>query len=148
MDHRGEELKRFFSHDGVAIKGWLGCGRQLAVITARDSTATERRFSELGVKYIYTGVKDKAKIFETILNAVEMEPSQAAMVGDDLPDLPVLRKCGYAVAVSNAVEEVKALAHYVTTLPGGHGAVREVVEQLLKAQGRWDDVVSMYDSTS
>ena len=148
LNHRGEEIKRFFSHDGVAIRGWLGCARELAIITARDSGATERRFNELGVRHVFTGVKEKGKVFQDLLQQLKLEPSQAAMVGDELPDLPVLRKCGYAVAVANAVDEVKAMAHHVTTRPGGKGAVREVVEHLLRAQGRWEDVVSMYDSTS
>ena len=145
LNERGEEIKRFSSHDGLAMKGWLGCGRELAVITARESGATERRLIELGVKHVFTGVKDKGKTFESLLSQLDIDAAQAAMVGDDLPDLPILRKCGYPVAVANGVAEVQEAACFVTQACGGSGAVREVIEHLLKAQGRWDDVVSMYD---
>jgi 3-deoxy-D-manno-octulosonate 8-phosphate phosphatase (KDO 8-P phosphatase) len=145
LNDHGHETKRFFAQDGIAIKAWLGCGRHLGVITARDSPSTTYRMRELGVTHLYAGVQDKGTAFETLLAKVNVNAAQAAMVGDDLPDLPILRRCGYPIAVENAVAEVRAAACLVTTASGGRGAVREVVEHLLKAQGRWDDVVSMYD---
>ena len=144
LNHRGEEIKRFFAHDGVAIKAWLGCGRHLGVITARESGATASRLRELGVKHLFQGVQEKGSVFEDLLKLVNVDAAEAAMVGDDLPDLPILLQCGYPVAVGDAVAEVRSAARLVTKAPGGRGAVREVVEHLLKAQGRWNDVVSMY----
>ncbi|MCH2162611.1 MAG: HAD hydrolase family protein, partial [Phycisphaerales bacterium] len=97
---------------------------------------------------IYSGVSDKSEAFSDLLEKNGVDASQVAMVGDDLPDLPILRRCGYAVAVNDGVQEVRDVARFVTQANGGQGAVREVIEHLLRAKGRWEEAVAIYDLKS
>ena len=145
LNDRGEETKRFFVRDGTAIRAWLACGFHLAVITARPIGASQHRLSSLGVSHIYADVDDKGAIFERLCSQLNVDPARAAMVGDDLADLSVFRRCGCPIAVGDAVDEIKAAALLTTKAVGGRGAVRESIEGLLKAAGRWDDVVSQHD---
>lgn len=145
LNERGEETKRFFVRDGTAIRAWLECGLHLAVITARPIGPAAPRLAGLGVTHVLSEVADKGAAFETLLEELNVDAARAAMVGDDLADLPVFRRCGFPVAVADAVEEVRAAAAHVTTARGGRGAVREVIELLLKAAGRWSEVVDRHD---
>ena len=135
LDDQGHETKRFFVRDGTALRAWQRAGGVVAIITGRGGRAVERRARELGIDLVRTSVDRKGPVFEALLGELGMTAEEAAMVGDDLPDLPVLERCGYPVAVRDAVAEVRAAARFVTEQPGGRGAVREVVETLLEAQG-------------
>jgi 3-deoxy-D-manno-octulosonate 8-phosphate phosphatase (KDO 8-P phosphatase) len=137
----GTELKRFHVRDGSALKLWRSVGKRAAVISGRRSAAVGRRAAELGLSPVIQGVEKKSAALEAVLRETGMSASQACAVGDDLPDLPLMRRCGLAVAVADACPEVRADAHHVTAAPGGRGAVREVVEWVLTAQGHWATMV-------
>jgi 3-deoxy-D-manno-octulosonate 8-phosphate phosphatase (KDO 8-P phosphatase) len=140
----GESLKIFHIHDGLGLRLIKRAGLKLGVISGRRSAALEVRARELGVDYLFQGNDAKLGAYEEILAAAGLTDEQAAYVGDDLPDLPLLRRVGLAVAVANAVPEVRACAHYVTARPGGGGAVREVAELILQAQERWEGLWRAY----
>ena len=127
----GEELKVFDVQDGQGIVSWIRAGNQVGVVSGRTSPIVERRATELGIQFIRQGVKDKVEAAREIWAACGIDPSETAFVGDDLPDVELMRTCGVGVAVANAVEEVKAIADHVTERSGGRGAVREVVDRLM-----------------
>lgn len=133
----GEEIKSFHVRDGSGIKYWRQSGKRVAIITGRSSPIVNRRAGELGIDLVIQGADDKLTAFRRILSDTGLQPKQVCAVGDDLPDLPVLKECGIAVAVADAVAELKAIAAYVTAASGGHGAVREVIEWLMRGQGKW-----------
>ena len=143
-DERGNELKCFDVQDGAGVAFWHRVGLKSVIITARRSRLVKRRAQELGVSYVAQHALRKLPAFAACLKRLRVAPEAACVVGDDLMELPLLRRAGLAVAVANAVPEVQAAAHYVTRHPGGRGAVREVVELLLKAQGRWPQVMRRY----
>ena len=139
------ETKGFDSQDGIALQ-WLNrLGISAGVISGRVSPATAERAQQVKFKYVYQGHTEKIPILQEILADAGLDPSQVAYIGDDFTDVVVMRRVGLAVATANARPEVKAIAHYVTQVPGGQGAVREVVELLLKAQGRWDEILRHYE---
>ncbi|MBI4795497.1 MAG: HAD-IIIA family hydrolase, partial [Deltaproteobacteria bacterium] len=138
----GEALKVFHVRDGHGIKMAQRAGIEVAFLSGRRSDAAYHRARELGVNRFHEGLRDKVAVLEEIMAALKIEAGAVAAVGDDLVDLPHLRRVGLAVAVADAAPEVKAAAHWVTTLPGGKGAVREVCDLLLKAQGKWEGIVS------
>ncbi|MBA4064018.1 MAG: phenylphosphate carboxylase subunit delta [Isosphaera sp.] len=138
----GAELKRFHVRDGSGLKLWHGLGKRTAIVSGRASRAVERRAAELGIAPVLQGRSDKLPAFEAVLAATGLSADQVCAVGDDLPDLPVLRRVGLAVAVADACPEVRAGADYVTAVPGGRGAVRDTVEWMLKLRGEWDRVVA------
>jgi 3-deoxy-D-manno-octulosonate 8-phosphate phosphatase (KDO 8-P phosphatase) len=140
----GSELKVFHVRDGVGIKAWRQQGKPVAILSSRSSRVVEARAAELGIETVIQGAADKLAAFRQVLARDGLEPSGACFIGDDLPDLPVLVRCGLAVAVGDACPEAKALAHYVTTAAGGRGAVRETIELILRCQGRWQGVVEGY----
>lgn len=140
----GRELKFFHVRDGSALKFWHAAGKRTALISGRRSEAVARRAAELGVGPVLQGRDDKLAALREVLAACGVGPERACGVGDDLADLPVLRNCGVAVAVADACPETREAADFVTSSPGGRGAVREAVEWLLKAQGHWSAVVEMY----
>ena len=131
------ELKAFHSQDGAGLKLARIAGLRTGIITGRESAATTRRAQENGMEFVYQGRDEKLAPYEEILRRAQVSDSEVAFVADDLPDLAVLHRVGLAVAVSNAVPEVKSVAHLVTKRHGGEGAVREVIEFILKAQGKW-----------
>lgn len=145
LDENGIETKRFHVRDGLAMRAWRECGHEIAIISSRPGGVVNRRMAELGIVHVHCGVKDKRAVFEDVLKTVGVTAQEAAMVGDDLPDLRILRRCGFPVAVADAAPEVRTKATMVTNACGGRGAVREVIEHLLTAQGRWNDVVARYD---
>lgn len=138
FDNRGEEYKTFNSHDGHGIRMLLESGIEVAVITGRESGIVAHRMNDLGVTHLYQGNRDKVPAFEQLLQATGLTPAQAAYVGDDLPDLPVMRRVGLAIAVANAHDFVKLHSNWVTSAAGGRGAVREVTDFILAAQDLLD----------
>jgi YrbI family 3-deoxy-D-manno-octulosonate 8-phosphate phosphatase len=140
----GVELKAFHVRDGSGVKLWQRAGGCVAILSGRRSRAVDVRAAELGIDLVVQGVPDKLPAYQELLAHCGLRPEQVCCVGDDLPDLPLLRHCGLAVAVADACPEARADAHYVTAMPGGHGAVREVIELILRWQGRWQQVVDGY----
>lgn len=140
------EAKGFNAHDGTAISLARLAGIKLGLITKRISETVALRARDLKLEHVYQGIQDKKTVFHEILQKESLQPEEAAYVGDDVIDLPVMRACGLAVAVPNAREEVKDEAHFITDHGGGDGALRDTVEYILKAQGKWDQVVEEYIS--
>jgi len=132
----GEAFKAFNILDGHGVKMLQSAGIAAAILSGRSSEAVARRAAELGIRHVVQGADDKVAAFERLRASLALESSACAFVGDDLPDLAVMRRCGFAVAVANACEAVKSAAHYVTRAQGGRGAVREFCDLVLRAQGR------------
>jgi 3-deoxy-D-manno-octulosonate 8-phosphate phosphatase (KDO 8-P phosphatase) len=137
VDDRGHETKHFHVRDGLAFALWHQAGKHSAILSGRRAAAVDRRAAELKVPHVIQGVAEKAGPFRALLDQLGLVPRAACFIGDDLPDLPVLGAVGLAACPADAVEEVRRAAHLVTQAPGGHGAVREVVEIILKSQGKW-----------
>ena len=142
FDNQGIEIKRFHSRDGYGIKLWRRCGLHFGIITARNSHIVKVRAAELGINVLRQGFEDKLPAAREIFAELRLAPAQVAYVGDDLPDLAVMRQVGLPIAVADAVEEVRAGAAYVSQTRVGYGAVREAIELVLKAKGVWDDIVA------
>ena len=140
----GEELKSFHTRDGHGLVMLHRAGLRSGIISGRRSRLVELRAKDLGVSFVRQGVLDKVEAFESLLGEAGVEPSHAAYVGDDVVDIPLMSRCGLAVAVADATPDTRAAAHHVTDAPGGFGAVREVCELILKAQGRWDELLKRY----
>jgi 3-deoxy-D-manno-octulosonate 8-phosphate phosphatase (KDO 8-P phosphatase) len=138
FDTHGKEFKTFNSLDGHGIRMLLESNIEVAIITGRESTIVSQRAQELGIRHLYQGCSDKLAAFDELLQETAIEPGQVAYVGDDLPDLPILQRVGLAIAVQNAHSFVKQHCDWVTTLSGGRGAVREVTDFILQAQGLLD----------
>jgi 3-deoxy-D-manno-octulosonate 8-phosphate phosphatase (KDO 8-P phosphatase) len=138
------EAKGFNAHDGTAISLARLGGLKTGLITKRISETVALRARDLKLDHVHQGIADKLTVFEEILQQEGLAPEQAAYVGDDIIDLPVMRRCGLAIAVPNARAEVKQEAHYVTEHAGGQGAVRDAVEYVLRAQGKWQEVSEAY----
>lgn len=145
LDDMGVETKRFHVRDGAGIRMWMKLGYELAIITGRSGEVVKHRASELGIEHVIQGCKDKAAAFRELIDHLGLAPEHAAMLGDDLPDLPVMRLAGYPMAVADASTETRELAMYVTSRNGGHGAVREAIEHLLNKKGQWADAVRVFD---
>jgi 3-deoxy-D-manno-octulosonate 8-phosphate phosphatase (KDO 8-P phosphatase) len=144
----GTETKAFHAHDGQGIGYLRDAGIQIALVTGRTSVVVQRRAAELGIEEVHQGDLNKIRVYERLLQKLGLKDENVAFVGDDLPDIPVLRRAGVSVAVANARPEVKACAMYTTQAPGGAGAVREVAELILKAQGHWDSILRKYLSAT
>jgi 3-deoxy-D-manno-octulosonate 8-phosphate phosphatase (KDO 8-P phosphatase) len=153
--HRGEggfgfhsasliEAKGFNAHDGTAISLARLAGLKTGLITKRVSETVALRARDLKIDHVHQGIQDKAGVFRQILEKEAITPAEVAFVGDDVIDLPVMRRCGLAIAVKNARPEVKSDAHWITPHAGGDGAARDAVEYILKAQGKWKKVVNEY----
>ncbi len=138
------EAKGFHAHDGTAISLARLAGVKTGLITKRISETVALRARDLKMDHVYQGKQDKLTVFRQILEQEGITAAEAAFVGDDVIDLPVMRKCGLAVAVKNARPEVKAEAHWVTPHAGGDGAARDAIEYILKAQGKWKNAVEEY----
>lgn len=137
----GDEQKAFHARDGQGIALFHRVGLKTGIISGRTSSAVERRARDLGMTYVRQEAKDKIKALEEILALAGLEVDQCAYIGDDLADIPVMLRVELAVAVGDAVFETRHTAHYVTELPGGRGAVREVTDLILKAQGHWHELM-------
>jgi YrbI family 3-deoxy-D-manno-octulosonate 8-phosphate phosphatase len=138
------ELKRFHVHDGLGVLLARRSGLKVLLVSARASQALLRRSREMGVNRLWQGVSDKGRIFDILRREFKLRPHEICYVGDDLPDIPLLAKAGLAVAVPRAAEEVRRMASRITKRDGGEGALREVIEFVLKAQGRWKAAVNAY----
>ena len=143
-DDRGGETKAFDVRDGHGLKLLQRAGIRVGIITGRQSPVVDRRAGELGIDLVYQGAKDKLVPFADILAKTGLPDDAVAYVGDDLPDLPVLRRVGFAAAVPDARTELKPYVHYVTGAAGGRGAVREICDLLLRATGQWESVTARY----
>ncbi len=130
----GVETKAFSTQDGFGVRQLLNAGIHVAIISGRPSKAVERRMQELGVAHVFLACKDKVGAFDRLISELGITPEQCAYVGDDVPDLPLLKRVGFSVAVANAVDAVREQTDYVTTASGGNGAVREVAELVLAAR--------------
>jgi 3-deoxy-D-manno-octulosonate 8-phosphate phosphatase (KDO 8-P phosphatase) len=140
----GDEQKTFHTRDGHGLVLFHRAGLQSGIISGRTSKAVERRARELGITYLRQGSVDKIKDYEKVLAEAGVQEWETAFVGDDVNDIPLMQRAAFAIAVADAAEETRAAAHYVTILPGGYGAVREVTELILKAQGRWAELMQRY----
>lgn len=137
----GDELMAFHILDGHGIKLAIRAGLRVAIITGRESPMVARRAKDLGVTELHQRVEAKRGSFESLLARHDLAPADAACMGDDLLDLPLLAGTGLAITVPSGAAEVRAAAHYTTRRPAGAGAVREAIELILKSQGRWDDLI-------
>ncbi len=140
----GDELKFFDVTDGMGLALWERVGLKSAILTAKGSDIVIRRSEVMHVTRVYQNAVRKLKVFSKILKDFDVKPEHVCFIGDDVVDIPVLEKVGFSVSVPNGVPEAKKAAHYITTKRGGRGAVREVIDIILKAQGRWDAVVKKY----
>jgi 3-deoxy-D-manno-octulosonate 8-phosphate phosphatase (KDO 8-P phosphatase) len=147
VDDNGLETKVFHVRDGAGIAYWKRLGKRVVIISGRTCRAVAHRAAELGIERVYQGRLDKRTVLQEVLSLEGLAARQACMIGDDLADIPALRLAGVAVAVGDAVSEVKSVAHYITVQPGGRGAVREVIEWLLRAQGQWSGIAQSYEGS-
>jgi 3-deoxy-D-manno-octulosonate 8-phosphate phosphatase (KDO 8-P phosphatase) len=138
-DH--DELKFFHVRDGSGLWAWKRAGKEAVILSGRASHAVVRRAQEVGVTRVLQGIADKTSVFERLLSETGWQAEEVACIADDFPDLGLFRNCGLAVAVADACFEVRSAAHHVTKTPGGQGAVREAIELILRAQGRWQEIV-------
>jgi len=141
LDDEGQETKTFDIHDGHGITLLHRAGIQVGIISGRSSRSVEIRARQLSIQEVHQGVADKIKVYEEILNRCHLKDEEVAYIGDDLMDLPLLRRVGLSVVVANAHEAVKKNVDWVTKKEGGAGAVREVVDHLLRSQGKWSELV-------
>lgn len=139
-----DEIKSFDVQDGAGIKYLQRAGIELAIITGRESQALSKRCRELGIDDLVQGAKNKAEPYEQIVAQRGLSPAEVCYIGDDFPDIPPLRRAGFAVAPANALSEVKLHCDYITRLAGGHGAFRELAMLIIKQQGKWDDIYARY----
>lgn len=146
FDNQGVESKQFHIRDGMGVQLWQRAGFRFGLVTGRSSQIVKLRAAELGIDLLRQGVADKRAAVHQIAHETDLTLDQIAFVGDDLPDLPVINIAGLAVAVADAADEVRQTAHYVTSLAGGHGAIRETVEMILKNKKRWDELIRKYQS--
>ena len=144
-DGKMAETKGFDSQDGIALMWMNKLGIATGLISGRVSPATVERAAQCKFKYVYQGHTEKIPILEEILADAKVAPEEVAYIGDDFTDVVIMRRVGLSFATANARPEVKPIADYVTQAPGGSGAVREVVEVLLKAQGKWDSILKHYE---
>jgi len=144
LDGNGGESKRFNLHDGHGIKLWHRAGLETALISGRRSAATTARAEQLSIRYVMQGHKKKLPAFESLLRQTQLAPGQVAYIGDDLLDIPLVVRAGLGVAVADAVDELKDRADMITGRGGGAGAVREVIEYILKGTGRWEELMERY----
>lgn len=144
LGNYGDELKCFDIHDGHGLTLLHRAGLKTAFLTARKSRITARRAKELKVTKVVQNAKDKLKAYEKLARSLRVANEEVCYVGDDLIDLPVMTRVGFAAAPASAVAEVKEKAHYVTTASGGRGAAREIADRILKVQGKWQDVTQRY----
>ncbi len=139
LSNDGVESKAFSTQDGFGIRRLIDAGIEVAVISGRNSVAVDKRMAELGVRHVIQGCKDKIAAFDELVASLGISDADCVFVGDDIPDLPLLRKVGYAIAVANAVSEVRDACDYTTRARGGFGAVREVCDLVLAASSEREE---------
>jgi 3-deoxy-D-manno-octulosonate 8-phosphate phosphatase (KDO 8-P phosphatase) len=138
------ELKVFHVRDGSGLKLWQAAGKRCGLLSGRTARSVEIRAAELHIAPVIQGAADKLAAYRQLLGETGLRPEQVSVIGDDLPDLPLLCHCGLAIAVADACPEVIGHAHYVTRAAGGRGAVREAIELILRCQGHWQKMVERY----
>ncbi len=146
FDNQGIEIKRFHIRDGLGVRLWQRAGYRFGIITGRNSQIVKMRAEELGVEIVRQGVDSKLPVAREILEHLQLDMQQLCYIGDDLPDIPLIRAAGLGVAVSDAADEALDSADYTTQVAGGRGAARDVVELILRNQRRWDDLVQRFFS--
>jgi len=144
LDNQGIESKQFHIRDGQAVRLWQQNGHTFGIVTARNSQAVKLRSAELNIEIVRQGVQNKLAVVREIADELEMQLTEVCYVGDDLPDLAPVQSVGLGVAVADAAQEIRDAAGYVTSQAGGQGAIREVVELLLKNTGRWDTTIRKF----
>jgi len=144
LDANGNESKAFNVQDGTGITYLHRAGIKTAIISGRESKVVEHRAKELCIEDVYLGMHNKIEAYEDILEKHKIKDSETCYIGDDLIDLPILRRAGFSVAVPNATIEVRECVSYITNAPGGYGAIRELAEKILKSQGKWNMIISRY----
>jgi 3-deoxy-D-manno-octulosonate 8-phosphate phosphatase (KDO 8-P phosphatase) len=140
----GLEYKQFHSQDGLGMKLLRNTGVQMAIITGRTSKVVIKRAENTGIAHFYQGVEDKLEAFVELTRSLNISPEECAFMGDDVVDLPPMRKSGFAITVPHAMPLVKQYSHYITTMQAGRGAVREVCEFIMRAQGTFDTQMARY----
>jgi 3-deoxy-D-manno-octulosonate 8-phosphate phosphatase (KDO 8-P phosphatase) len=150
VDDAGRGARVFYVHDGLAIRWFERLGGIVVICSGKASAAVTARARELGIEHVIQGSPDKLADLKALLArlGLGLGLAQTAVIGDDLPDLPLMQQCGFPIAVANAIDEVKAVARLVTRRPGGTGAVREAIEFLLRRAGRWPEVLAHYGVTA
>ena len=144
LDNHGNELKAFYVRDGHGIRLAIRAGIIMAIITGRHSGVVEKRAVELGIKDVYQGVKEKLSAYLELLNKYNLKDEEVAFMGDDVVDIPLMRRVGLAAAPSDADELTKEKADFVSIKRGGRGAVRDFIELILKASNKWDSIIEEY----
>ncbi|MDP1991875.1 MAG: HAD-IIIA family hydrolase [Syntrophales bacterium] len=145
IDDAGLESKQFDVRDGHGLKILMRCGIDVVLLTGRKSRVVDYRAADLGIAEVHQGIWNKREVFDEILKRRKLSPEETAYVGDDVVDIPLLKRVGFGVAVADACPEATEVADYVTEHPGGRGAVREVCEVILKVQDRWGEVAERYE---
>ena len=143
-DDAGQQLKRFHVRDGAGIVLWRRLQKDVAIITGKESAVVSHRAEELGIEHVYQNVGNKLEAYDQLKDELGVKDTEIAYIGDDLPDLPVMRRVAVPIAVADASEEVRAVAKYVTKYPGGYGAVRDAIDFLCKEMGVWQQVLDRY----
>jgi 3-deoxy-D-manno-octulosonate 8-phosphate phosphatase (KDO 8-P phosphatase) len=144
-DNRGNELKFFDVQDGFGITLLRRAGIECAIMTAKKTRIVAKRARDIKASFLFQNCTDKLKTFQTLLDKVDVHPEEICYIGDDLIDIPVLKRVGFAVSVPNAVPEAREIAHYITHKRGGRGAVREICDLIIKTQGKWDNILARYN---
>ena len=144
IDNAGGEIKNFDVQDGFGLVLFQRAGFKTAIISARSAKAVTARAKDLKINKVYQDAYPKIKAYEKMLKELKVKDEEVCYIGDDLPDLPVLKRVGFAVSVPNGAYEVQQEAHYITKNRGGYGAVREVIEMILKIQGKWSKILEAY----
>jgi 3-deoxy-D-manno-octulosonate 8-phosphate phosphatase (KDO 8-P phosphatase) len=138
-DNQCVETKRFHVRDGVAIKAWMKSGFDFGILTARSSEIVTYRAAELGIKHVQQGYEDKLPAAMSMMSVLGVKPEQVCYIGDDLPDIPVMRRVGLAVAPADAAFDAQEAAGWIMRSKGGEGALRELIERLLRSKHRWEE---------
>jgi 3-deoxy-D-manno-octulosonate 8-phosphate phosphatase (KDO 8-P phosphatase) len=141
----GQQFLKFHIRDGMGVRLWREAGKRFGIVTGRNLEAVKRRAADLWLDIVHVGVDDKLPAVDAIAEELMLSREQVCFIGDDLLDLATIRAVGLGVAVADAAEDVRRAAMYTTSVPGGQGPVREVIELLLKNTGRWQDVLARYD---
>ena len=146
FDNEGIETKRFHIRDGLGIKLWQRAGMQFGIVTGRSSNIVQIRAQELGIAIVRQGFEKKLPIVRDIISNLTLSPDQVCYIGDDLPDMPAMQYVGMPVAVADAAIDVRNAASFIAESRGGHGAVREVIERILRTQNKWTEVLRRFSA--
>lgn len=144
LSDSGEEIKGFNTLDGHGLKMLQSTGVHLAIISGRKSSCVEKRMQNLGITMLHQGVENKLEVYLKLLKQLNLDLTEAGFMGDDLPDLPIMRRCGLSISVPEAPSLMREHAHYVTQLSGGRGAAREACELIMRAQNSFDAQMAKY----